>query len=107
MFFIIVRSAWPDGPGPACMSTDRRWGLLGPTFERMIQEQKQTLGRPLQPFASLMTLKQCAEFLGIKINTLYVMKSQGRIPTVRLVIYCASTLTRLSSGQRTEKWTFG
>jgi excisionase family DNA binding protein len=24
--------------------------------------------------------EQCAEFLGIKINTLYVMKSQGRIP---------------------------
>jgi len=28
----------------------------------------------------LMTPEQCAEFLGIKINTLYVMKSQGRIP---------------------------
>jgi len=27
-----------------------------------------------------MTPEQCAEFLGIKINTLYVMKSQGRIP---------------------------
>lgn len=27
-----------------------------------------------------MTPEQCAEFLGIKINTLYVMKSEGRIP---------------------------
>jgi len=27
-----------------------------------------------------MTPEKCAEFLGIKINTLYVMKSQGRIP---------------------------
>lgn len=30
--------------------------------------------------ARLMTPEQCAEFLGIKVNTLYVMKSQGRIP---------------------------
>jgi excisionase family DNA binding protein len=49
-------------------------------IERMPQEQKQTLRRPLQPSALLMTPEQCAEFLGIKINTLYVMKSQGRIP---------------------------
>lgn len=27
-----------------------------------------------------MTPEQCAQFLGIKVNTLYVMKSQGRIP---------------------------
>jgi excisionase family DNA binding protein len=47
----------------------------------MLEEQKQTLHRPLEssgPF--LMTPEQCAQFLGIKINTLYVMKSQGRIP---------------------------
>ena len=44
----------------------------------MIQEQEHTFGRPLR--SSLMTPEQCAEFLGIKINTLYVMKSQGRIP---------------------------
>ena len=44
----------------------------------MLQEQKQTSRRPIHP--SLMTPEQCAEFLGIKINTLYVMKSQGRIP---------------------------
>jgi excisionase family DNA binding protein len=55
------------------------WLLLRLRVERMLQEQKQT-SRPLQPSASLMTPEQCAEFLGIKINTLYVMKSQGRIP---------------------------
>ena len=47
----------------------------------MLEEQKQTLRRLLEsPKPSLMTPEQCAEFLGIKINTLYVMKSQGRIP---------------------------
>ena len=47
----------------------------------MLQEQKQTSSRPLEsPGPSLMTPEQCAEFLGIKINTLYVMKSQRRIP---------------------------
>jgi excisionase family DNA binding protein len=56
------------------------WANFVLIFERMLQEQKQTLRRPLQPSASLMTPEQCAEFLGIKINTLYVMKSQGRIP---------------------------
>jgi excisionase family DNA binding protein len=56
------------------------WLLLSLTVERMLQEQKQTSRRPLHPSASLMTPEQCAEFLGIKINTLYVMKSQGRIP---------------------------
>lgn len=28
----------------------------------------------------LLTPEACADFLGIKVNTLYVMKSQGRIP---------------------------
>lgn len=46
----------------------------------MIQEQENTLRRPPRSSESLMTPEQCAEFLGIKINTLYVMKSQGRIP---------------------------
>ena len=27
-----------------------------------------------------MTPQQCAEFLQVRVNTLYVMKSQGRIP---------------------------
>jgi excisionase family DNA binding protein len=47
----------------------------------MLEEQKQTWQRPLESSGpSLMTPEQCAQFLGIKINTLYVMKSQGRIP---------------------------
>ena len=54
--------------------------VLSLTVERMLQEQKQTSRRPLHLSASLMTPEQCAEFLGIKRNTLYVMKSQGRIP---------------------------
>ena len=56
------------------------WPLLRLTFQRMLQEEKQALRRLLHPSVSLMTPQQCAEFLGIKINTLYVMKSQGRIP---------------------------
>lgn len=33
------------------------------------------------PAASrLMTPEQCADFLQIEVNTLYVMRSQGRIP---------------------------
>jgi excisionase family DNA binding protein len=47
----------------------------------MLEEQKQTLYRPVESSGpSLMTPEQCAQFLGIKLNTLYVMKSQGRIP---------------------------
>lgn len=30
--------------------------------------------------SQLMTPEQCAAFLQIEVNTLYVMKSQGRIP---------------------------
>ena len=44
----------------------------------MLHKQEQPLSR--SPRALLMTPEQCAGFLGIKINTLYVMKSQGRIP---------------------------
>ena len=33
-------------------------------------------GRPIH----LMTPDECAKFLHIEVNTLYVMKSQGRIP---------------------------
>ena len=44
----------------------------------MLHNQEQPLSKA--PRALLMTPEQCAEFLGIKINTLYVMKSQGRIP---------------------------
>jgi excisionase family DNA binding protein len=57
-----------------------RWLLLRLTFETHATRTETNLRRPLQPSVSLMTPEQCAEFLGIKINTLYVMKSQGRIP---------------------------
>lgn len=53
--------------------------VVQPGSERMLQEQEQVVVRR-PPRSSLMTPEQCAEFLGIKINTLYVMKSQGRIP---------------------------
>jgi excisionase family DNA binding protein len=46
----------------------------------MQEEPQQPLRRPPGLSGSLMTPEQCAAFLGIKINTLYVMKSQGRIP---------------------------
>jgi excisionase family DNA binding protein len=69
-----------DQAGLAAWYDTCRGLLLSLTVERMLQEQKQTSRRPLQPSASLLTPEQCAEFLGIKINTLYVMKSQGRIP---------------------------
>ena len=54
--------------------------LLRQTFQRMLEEQKQISRTPFHPSTLLMTPEQCAEFLGIKINTIYVMKSQGRIP---------------------------
>ena len=49
---------------------------VGATFSKFVS----VLLAFVQLSASLMTPEQCAEFLGIKINTLYVMKSQGRIP---------------------------
>ena len=36
-----------------------------------------------------MTPEQCAEFPGVKINTLCVMKSQGVSPTAKWATYCA------------------
>jgi excisionase family DNA binding protein len=36
--------------------------------------------RDLVSTPRLMTPEQCAAFLQIEVNTLYVMKSQGRIP---------------------------
>ena len=49
-----------------------------------------------------MTPEQCAQFLGIKINTLYVMKSQGRIPYRKVGHLLRFDFTRLSNGPRTE-----
>jgi len=36
--------------------------------------------RKLPASSQLLTPEQCAAFLQIEVNTLYVMKSQGRIP---------------------------
>ncbi len=44
--------------------------------QRIIQPIKKT---PVQQ-GQLMTPQQCAAFLQIEVNTLYVMKSQARIP---------------------------
>ena len=44
--------------------------------QRVIESVKKT---PVQQ-GKLMTPEQCAAFLQIEVNTLYVMKSQGRIP---------------------------
>jgi excisionase family DNA binding protein len=45
----------------------------------MLQE-KEGQRRPSKPQDRLMTPSECAGFLQIEVNTLYVMKSQGRIP---------------------------
>ena len=44
--------------------------------QRIIESRRET---PVQE-GRLMTPEQCAAFLQVEINTLYVMKSQGRIP---------------------------
>ena len=44
--------------------------------QRIIEQVKKT---PVQ-VSRLMTPEQCAAFLQIEVNTLYVMKSQRRIP---------------------------
>jgi len=62
---------------------DAKPGLIGQSKTDRVRVIGNTLSHVVTPqwlSASLMTPEQCAEFLGIKINTLYVMKSQGRIP---------------------------
>jgi len=44
--------------------------------QEIIHESKKT---PVQA-SQLMTPEECAAFLQIEVNTLYVMKSKGRIP---------------------------
>jgi excisionase family DNA binding protein len=44
--------------------------------QRIIEQAQK---KPVQ-HGRLMTPEQCAAFLQIEVNTLYVMKSQGRIP---------------------------
>jgi excisionase family DNA binding protein len=45
-----------------------------------VKEKTQAQPLKLISVRQLMTPEQCAEFLGLQVNTLYVMKSQGRIP---------------------------
>jgi len=44
--------------------------------QRIVEEVKQARFQATR----LMTPEECAAFLQIEVNTLYVMKSQGRIP---------------------------
>ncbi len=44
-----------------------------------VEETKDKKARPGRA-SQLMTPEQCAAFLQIEVTTLYVMKSQGRIP---------------------------
>lgn len=46
----------------------------------MLQEQEQMHLRASNSASQLMTPEECAKFLQAEVNTLYVMKSQGRIP---------------------------
>ncbi len=45
--------------------------------QRIIEQVKKT---PVVEAGRLLTPEQCAAFLQVEVSTLYVMKSQGRIP---------------------------
>jgi excisionase family DNA binding protein len=49
--------------------------IMSSLVEKKMDEKSRTV-----PASQLMTPEQCAAFLQIEVNTLYVMKSQGRIP---------------------------
>ncbi len=55
------------------MRDTRRLTTNNTAFQNRIRETSITS-------SPLMTPKQCADFLQVEVNTLYVMKSQGRIP---------------------------
>lgn len=48
---------------------------MSSTVKKVAEEKLRSV-----PGSQLMTPEQCAAFLQIEVNTLYVMKSQGRIP---------------------------
>ena len=48
--------------------------------EEPVDDRKKNGLRELVSSRPLMTPEQCAAFLQIEVNTLYVMKYQGRIP---------------------------
>ena len=49
--------------------------IMSSTVRKVADEKSRTVSG-----SQLMTPEQCAAFLQIEVNTLYVMKSQGRIP---------------------------
>ena len=46
----------------------------------MLQAEKGILRNNPEVVNHLMTPQECAKFLKIQVNTLYVMRSQGRVP---------------------------
>ena len=46
----------------------------------MSQRMDELAKEGLKQASQLLTPEQCAEFLQVEVNTLYAMKSQGRIP---------------------------
>jgi len=49
--------------------------VMSSTVKKGVEKMRRTLSG-----SQLMTPEECAAFLQIEVNTLYVMKSQGRIP---------------------------
>ena len=52
--------------------------MSGSITSEIVDQSRDNSGRAVP--GQLMTPEQCAAFLQIEVNTLYVMKSQGRIP---------------------------
>jgi hypothetical protein len=77
-------------------------------IEPMLEDQEHPLTKPPKSSGStVMTPEQCAEFLGIKINILYVMKSQGRIPYRKVGHLLRFDSKKLSNGPGTKTNDFG
>ena len=49
-------------------------------MSQRISEETEVIRGALVRVERLMTPEQCAAFLQVEVNTLYVMRSQGRIP---------------------------
>jgi excisionase family DNA binding protein len=47
---------------------------------KMLSERERNPPRNINARGQLLTPQECAEFLQIEVNTLYVMRSHGRIP---------------------------
>ena len=48
--------------------------------QRIMSTAVEKVDKKPRASSRLLTPEQCADFLQIEVNTLYVMKSQGRIP---------------------------